>query len=180
MIQRGTPVRTDDHRRVPGDIGGLPPAFDPDGIVTGFSFAPPADGVAALVLRAGGPGRAVLMSTGRAAGHPLDPAGGIERAWAATGTDPSEVDRVEIAEPTAATAAVVCARLGLDPQEVNPSGGTLGVGDAGGAEELRLTVDGVAAARPDQLVATVVVGPTGSAVTVWRRTADPSELAAHP
>lgn len=179
-IQRGTPVRTDDVRPVPDDVAGLPPAFDPGGLLTGFSFAPPVDGVAAIVLRAGGQGRAELVATARAAGHPLDPTGGVERALAATAVDPMSVDRWEIAEPSAATAALVGRRLGLDPEVVNPAGGTLGVGDAGGAEELRLTVDGVTGAAPGQLLATVVAGPTGAAVTIWRRTADPAGVDVEP
>lgn len=171
-VQKDAPVTADGVRTLPDEPGALPPMFDGDGTVTAMTFAPPADGVTALVLTTG-PGGAELMGTGRAAGDPLDPAGGVERAMAASGVDPALVDRWEIAEPTAATLLVVCRRLGLDPAAVNPGGGTLAVGDAGAAEELRLCADGLAVAAPEELVATVVVGTTGSAVTVWRRLASP-------
>lgn len=177
---RGTFVSGDDHREAFEDPAGLEPLFDADGAVTAHSFAPPVDGAAALLLTAEGQGietgaLAEVVGAGRAAGDPLDATGGVElalrRALSRSGAVPADVGRWEIAETTAAGFLSVCGRLGVAPGCANPDGGTLGVGDAGAAEELRLAVDGVVAAAGGDLVATVSAGTTGSAVTLWRRRA---------
>lgn len=170
----------DDHREVPEDSAELEPLFDADGTVTAHSFAPPADGAAALLLTSeglAGEGAALaeLVGVGRAAANPVDATGGVElalrRALSGSGAAPDDVVRWEVAETTAAGFLSVCRHLGVDPGSANPDGGTLGVGDAGAAEELRLTVDGVPAAADGGLVAAVSAGTTGSAVTLWRRCA---------
>ncbi|MEM7141151.1 MAG: beta-ketoacyl synthase N-terminal-like domain-containing protein [Actinomycetota bacterium] len=173
-IQRGTPVGTDDVRERPDDPAGLPPSFDPDGAITGFTFSPAVDGASAVMLRSA-PERehtTTIIGRGRAAGHPLDPTGAaavaIRDALDAAGLAVGEVDRWEIAEPTAAAILLVCRQAGIDPATVNPNGGTLGVGDAAAAEELRLVIDGAAAAQRGHTVGCVTFGPTGSAVTVTR------------
>ena len=51
-VYRGDPV-TADVLRSWGDTAELPPAFDDDGLLTAATFAPPADGVAAVLLQAG-------------------------------------------------------------------------------------------------------------------------------
>lgn len=175
-IQKGTPITVDEVRTRPDDPAALPPSFDPDGAVTGFSFAPPVDGVTAIVLAsadsataASGP---LLLARARAAGHPLDPTGraadAIAEAVARAGETRSGIDRWEVAEPTAAAALLVIERAGLDPERVNRAGGTLGVGDAAAAEELRLVVDGTAQAPAGALVGTVAFGPGGAAVSILR------------
>ena len=93
----------------------------------------------------------------------------LERALSHAGVDTPDIARWEIVESTAAGLLSICHRLEVDPSTVNPDGGTLGVGDAGTAEELRLTVDGVSNAAPGECVAAVSASPTGSAVTLWRR-----------
>ena len=162
------------------DPSELPPLFVSDGTVTSYSFAPPVDGAVALLLTAGGPfatgpGLADVVDVGRAAGNPLDTTGGVElalhRALSNAGTDLPEITRWEIAERTAAGFLSICHRLEIDPMIANPDGGTLGVGDAGAAEELRLTVDGVLNTPPGECIAAVSAGATGSAVTLWRRRA---------
>ena len=50
-VRRGDPVAADVLRDW-GDAGELPPAFDDDGLLTAATFAPPADGVAAVLLQA--------------------------------------------------------------------------------------------------------------------------------
>ena len=104
-VRRGDPV-ADDAVREWGDIGGLPPAFDEDGLLTAATFAPPADAVAAVLLQAGStepesgarpPGTAATLEgkgsaweaggaaaplakvagMGRAAGDPFDPLGNV-------------------------------------------------------------------------------------------------------
>ena len=168
-IQRGTAIDHDDLRELPDDPGGLPPSFDPAGTVTGFTFAPPADGVTALVLTAAPVGPEII-GVGRAAGHPLDPTGGVGLAVeaATTGVTRADIARWEITEPTAAATLVAIDRLGIESRLVNPAGGTLGVGDAGAAEELRLLADGIALARPHELLVAVAHGPSGAAATLVR------------
>ncbi len=177
---RGTFVTGDDHREAIEDPAELEPLFDADGTVTAHSFAPPVDGAAALLLTADGLAveggvLAEAIGVGRAAGDPLDASGGVgqalRRALSDSGAAPADVVRWEVAETTAAGFLSVCRRLGVDPGCANPDGGTLGVGDAGAAEELRLTVDGVLAAADGDWVAAVSAGTTGSAVTLWRRRA---------
>jgi acetyl-CoA acyltransferase len=168
-IQRGTVVDGDDRRDRPDDPSGLTPSFDPDGSVTGFTFAPPADGVSALVLSSE-PVGPEIVGVGRSAGHPLDPVGGVESAVAAARSDVNlaDVNRWEITEPTAAAALLVIDRLGVSATSVNRGGGTLGVGDAGAAEELRLLVDGIALAGPREQLMALSYGPTGAAATLVR------------
>ncbi|MCY4493060.1 MAG: hypothetical protein OXB92_04280 [Acidimicrobiaceae bacterium] len=218
---RATLVTSDEHRGLNDDPADLPPLFVADGTVTSYSFAPPVDGAAALLLTRGDPTRATadrhtaaadaparrtadrrtadrhaadrhtaggdangrgaaadglglaeLVGTGRAAANPLDAAGGVEAALAKalsqTGADPSDITRWEITETTAAGFLSVCHRLGIDPMSANPDGGTLGVGHAGAAEELRLSVDGVSASAGGDWVAAISAGTTGSAATLWR------------
>jgi acetyl-CoA acyltransferase len=173
-IQRGTPVTFDDPRPLPPDAATLPPSFDPDGAVTGFTFAPPIDGVTALVLAAAGSAQdtPAIIGRARSAGHPLDPTGGassaIDQALKRAGVTRDDIGRWEVAETTAAAALLVCEHAQLDRTRVNINGGTLGVGDGGAAEELRLIVDGAAHAESGELVAAVAYGPSGAAATIMR------------
>jgi len=187
---RGTLVTSDEHRGLIDDPSELPPLFAADGTVTSYSFAPAVDGAAALLLTGGDPagaedsgrdaaadglGLAETVGTGRAAGNPLDATGGVEaaleHALSQTRADLSDITRWEITETTAAGFLSVCHRLGIDPMSANPDGGTLGVGHAGAAEELRLTVDGVSASAGGDRIAAISAGTTGSAATLWRRLA---------
>ena len=168
-LQRGTPVATDAMRTPPEDPAALPPSFDADGTVTGFTFAPPADGATALVLTAE-PLGPEIVGVGRSAGPPSDPTGNIPAAVAAAtdGHDSSTVDRWELNEPTAAATLLAIRGLSLDPALVNPAGGTLAVGDAGAAEELRLVADALAHLPTGELLVAAVHGPCGAAATVLR------------
>lgn len=175
-IQRGTPIADDDHRDGPDGIEDLPPAFDPDGTVTGATFAPAIDGVAAVLLGPGPPGSSTmgeLIGVARAAGDPLDPTGdvatAVDHALGAAGLSHGDIDVWALTEPTAATALLSVTALGIDPELVNPGGGTLAVGDAGAAEEIRLVVDGLAGLAPGQRLVAASMGPTGSAATILRR-----------
>ena len=187
---RGTPVTSDEHRGLIDDPSELPPLFVSDGTVTSYSFAPPVDGAAALLLTGADPtrgdaagrdaaadwlGLAEFVGAGRAAGNPLDATGGVEaaleHALSRTRADLSDITRWEITETTAAGFLSVCHRLGVDPACANPDGGTLGVGHAGAAEELRLTGDGVSASAGGDWIAAISAGTTGSAATLWRRLA---------
>lgn len=174
-IQRGAPVDADDRRARPTDIDTMPPSFDDQGTVTGFTFSPPCDGAAGMVLLRDGllgdDGTLPrVLGTGRAAGDPVDPLGAVEhataRALAEADCSSVDIDRWEIVETTAAATLLAVSRLDIDPALVNPDGGTLAVGDAGAAEELRLLVDPIAAAPPGTTIAAVAFDPTGSAVTL--------------
>lgn len=172
-VQRGTAITADDRRERPAEIGALPPSFDPDGTVTGFTFAPPVDGVTVLSITAAGSGAGPwIVGRARSAGHPLDPTGAaadaIADALAKADLTLAEVSRWELVEPTAAAALLVVRAAGLDPARVNPAGGTLGVGDAGAAEELRLVADGIARATSGETFGAVAFGPAGAAVTLVR------------
>jgi acetyl-CoA C-acetyltransferase len=168
-MQRGAPVESDEIRVCPNDTSTLPPSFDEDGTVTGFTFAPPADGVTVIVLTRE-PMGAEVLGVGRSAGDPLDPLGAIEAAveTAAGAVARSEVARWELTEPTAAATLLAIERLGLDPTRVNRAGGTLGVGDAGAAEELRLLADGLDHGRTGELLVAGTFGPSGAAATLVR------------
>ncbi len=173
-VQRGTPIGADMVRAFPGDARTLPPMFDEDGTVTGATFAPAADGATAMVLTSSATTPvAQLLGTGRSAGHPLDALGGLaesaERARTAGNLLRHAVTTWEIGETTAAAALSAIADLGIEPAWTNRRGGTLGVGDAGAAEDLRLGADGVIEAAAGEVVGTAAFGLTGSAVTVWLR-----------
>ena len=106
-VRRGDPVAADVLRDW-GDADELPPAFDDDGLLTAATFAPPADGVAAVLLQAAetrpsgaareivtekgtcesvqtaetrpSGARATVAGMGRAAGDPFDPVGNVGAA----------------------------------------------------------------------------------------------------
>ncbi len=175
-LQRGTPVSTDQLRALPIEMADQPPMFDEDGTVTAATFAPPADGVCAMVLSHDGNDVPRLVGTGRWAGSAVDPTGGVNGAVAAALAHHDlaavSIDQWEILERTAAgalSAVDLLARLGVDAQRINPRGGTLAVGDAGAAEDLRLSVDGAIELEPGQTLAAVAYGLSGAAVSVWSR-----------
>ena len=177
-IRWPTPVSTDRVRDL-GAVADLPPAFGDGGLLTAATFAPPADAVTALLLQSSEtrkfqePETAVVVGTGRAAGDPFDPVGGVptavDRALGSEGLKIDDIAAVAVVEPTAAAPILVGRTLGIDPAEINRSGGALATGDAGAAEELRLIADGLVGLEPGQHLVTISAGPTGSVATVWCR-----------
>ena len=194
-VYRGDPVAADVVRDW-GDTGELPPAFDDDGLLTAATFAPPADGVAAVLLQArasevgpqgqhsagtaavlAGQARepaaplATVVGMGRAAGDPFDPVGNVsaavEWALAEAGVELDAIDDIAVAEHDAATAMLLGRALNIDRALINRSGGAVATGNAGAAEELRLITDGLAVPAGERLLA-ISAGPTGSAAIVWR------------
>lgn len=172
-VQRGDPVGADVVRDW-GDSRELPPAFDEDGLLTAATFAPPADGVGAVLLQATvATARATVSGMGRAAGDPFDPVGNVaaavDQALAEGGVALGAVDDIAVVEHDAATAILVGKALGIDEERLNPSGGAVATGNAGAAEEIRLVTDGLAQpiAAGARLL-TVSAGPTGSAAILWR------------
>lgn len=122
--------------------------------------------------RLGEPETAAVVGTGRAAGDPFDPVGGVraavDQALGSGGLGIDDMTAVASVEPTAAAPILVGRALGIDPAEINRSGGALATGDAGAAEELRLIADGLVGLEPGQHLLTISAGPTGSVATVWR------------
>ena len=187
-VYPGDPVAADAVRSW-GDTAGLPPAFDDDGLLTAATFAPPADAVAAVLLRAGdqpGPQSgggaagegwgdggvlATVAGMGRAAGDPFDPTGNVAaavgRALSEAGAELDDVDDIAVVEQDAATVMLVAKALGIDPARLNRAGGAVATGNAGAAEELRLITDGLADGAGSRLL-TVSAGPTGSAAILWQ------------
>lgn len=177
VVQRGTTITRDSIRALPVDLASLPPMFDESGTITSASIAPPADGVSAIILsRVEGTDGAQLVSTARAAGHPRDPTGGLGIAVAAALRNAKlttgDISSWHVAERTAAGALLACRSLtdlGADLERINPHGGSLAVGDAGAADDLRLTVDGISASNAGDTTAAVSYGMNGAAVSVWTR-----------
>ncbi len=175
-VYRGDPVAADVERDW-GDTAELPPTFDDDGLLTAATFAPPADGVAAVLLQSAespaAGGVATVTGMGRAAGDPFDPVGNVgvavDRALAEAGASLSSVDCISVVEHDAATAMLAARALDIDKGRINRGGGAVATGNAGAAEELRLVTDGLAgpAASGGQLLLTVSAGPTGSAAILW-------------
>jgi acetyl-CoA acetyltransferase len=176
-VQRGTTITRDFIRRLPIDLADLPPMFDESGTITSGSIAPPADGLSAIILSRGeGSDGARLVGTARAAGHPRDPIGGLHAAVTAALRDADLTTEAitdwHLAERTAAGALLACRRLidlGVDRERINPHGGSLAVGDAGAADDLRLSIDGIGASGRGDTIAAVSYGMTGAAVSVWTR-----------
>lgn len=165
-----------------GPTADLSPAFDPAGMTTAATWAPPADSVTALVLEArrdsSAPTQLLVIGSGRAAGEPDDPTGNVAAAVARAGDEAgvelSEVSALEVVESSAAAVILVSRALGLRENQLdslNRWGGALATGDAGAAEELRLVVDGADRVDPGESLLTISAGPTGSAATLWRRPA---------
>ena len=181
-VYPGDPVAADVVRGW-GDTAELPPAFDDDGLLTAATFAPPADGVAAVLLQAvddqtdpsdAQPPAPSAAGLGRAAGDPFDPVGNVavaaERALAEAGVELEAIDDITVVEHDAATVMLVARALGTDRARINRSGGAVATGNSAAAEELRLIADGLAApaVAGKRLLLTISAGPTGSAAVVWQ------------
>ena len=172
-VYRGDPVAADALRQW-GDTGELPPAFDDEGLLTAATFAPPADGVAAVLLQAGpATPLATVAGMGRAAGDPFDPVGNVGaavgRALADADVELDAVNNIAVVEHDAATVMLVARALDIDGACINRAGGAVATGNAGAAEELRLITDGLAgpAVAGGGPLLTISAGPTGSAAIVW-------------
>ena len=83
-VYPGDPVAADAVRSW-GDIAGLPPAFDDDGLLTAATFAPPADAVAAVLLQAAGD-----QPEPQPAGGPVGAAGLLQASGDQPGPQPAE------------------------------------------------------------------------------------------
>ena len=132
-------------------LGGLRPAFKPDGTVTAGNASGINDGAAAVVL--------MRASEAKKRGLPVL---AVIRSWATAGVDPSvmgtgpipasrkalekagwsvkDLDLVESNEAFAAQACCVMKELALDPAKVNVNGGAIALGHPIGASGTRVMV----------------------------------------
>ncbi len=132
-------------------LGGLRPAFSPQGTITAGNASQISDGAAALVLatrdaaqRHGLEPLATITAWGTVAGPDpslhLQPAGAIRAAAARTGADPGGFDRYEINEAFASVAIASVRALELDEDRVNVAGGAVALGHPIGCSGARLVV----------------------------------------
>ena len=132
-------------------LGGLRPAFAPDGQITAGNSSPISDGAAAVVLttrkRADAEGWTILATigaSGQVAGPDnslqAQPARAIEKALAKQGIAIGDVDLVEINEAFGAVVEASSTQLGIDESVVNVHGGGIALGHPIGASGARLVV----------------------------------------
>lgn len=155
--RRGDPVVVDADEGPRADasldaLGGLPPAFQPDGgTVTAGNSSSISDGAAAVVVmsqqRADQLGCKVLA---RVRGYAtsgeeskwvmMASAGAVQKLNDSIGATPEEFERVEINEAFAAQTVAVTRECGFDPATVNTCGGSVALGHPVGASGARILV----------------------------------------
>ena len=167
-VYRGDPV-TADVLRSWGDTAELPPAFDDDGLLTAATFAPPADGVAAVLLQAGK----------HETGSPDSQPGGTTAALARTGpAGQAQAAENQSGQPDEQRAGTTAALAGEAPTRsravsTHPTTAAL-AGEAHGPAATLATIAGTGRAAGDPF------DPTGNvAVSVGQALAEAGvELAA--
>ncbi|MDA8372250.1 MAG: acetyl-CoA C-acyltransferase [Nocardiopsaceae bacterium] len=131
-------------------LGGLKPAFRPDGTITAGNASPLNDGAAALLIGDEAAARATghtplarIVSRGVAAVEPhrfgIGPVEAAETALRRAGIGWGDLSVVELNEAFAAQ-SLACLRLWpeLDPAIVNPNGGAIAIGHPLGASGARI------------------------------------------
>ncbi|MFI9100046.1 acetyl-CoA C-acyltransferase [Streptomyces fildesensis] len=182
----GTTTATDDCPRTgvtAQTLAALPPRFRPDGRITAGNSAPLSDGAAAVVVMSEEYARAHghvplarILSTGVSAATPETegpaPVAATRTALTRAGLSLSDIDTVAGNEPFAAQVLAYCAELGLDPERMNPHGGSIALGEPYGAAGARLTTTALTALRHDDhstaLVSVVAAGGQGMAMVLER------------
>ena len=167
-VYRGDPVAADVLRSW-GDTAELPPAFDDDGLLTAATFAPPADGVAAVLLQAGK----------HETGSPDSQPGGTTAALARTGpAGEAQAAENQSGQPDEQRAGTTAALAGEAPTRsravpTHPTTAAL-AGEAHGPAATLATIAGTGRAAGDPF------DPTGNvAVSVGQALAEAGvELAA--
>lgn len=152
--RRPIEVTTDEHPK-PGTtletLGGLRPAFQPEGTVTAGNSSGINDGGAAVVLAteraAQERGLRPLVALEAVSTGALEPelmgyapVLALQDLFEKTGTKPSDIDVVECNEAFAAQAVAVVRDAGLDPARTNPYGGAIALGHPVGATGTILTL----------------------------------------
>lgn len=142
--RKAVPVQDRDEGLPPGDLEALP-LLPGARTLTAGTCAPLADGAAAVLLAPDGTSRplARILGIQRATHpHPLGALPAIQGLLERTGIALADIDQVEIEETSAIQVlALLQALPDLNPERVNPRGGALALGHAGGAAGLRLVVD---------------------------------------
>ncbi|MBI4822111.1 MAG: thiolase family protein [Deltaproteobacteria bacterium] len=132
----------------------LPAAFEAGGIVTAGNASAVVDGAAAMIIGKlsdveahGGRPLARLAGVGVAACEPAimgwGPVPATEHALSAAGIDGKSIDHVELNEAFAPQALAVIrdfAKMGIEPEKVNPMGGAIALGHPLGATGAILTL----------------------------------------
>ena len=160
-IQRDTPVDDDAIRSI--SLDDLRPIFDEDGTTTAAGFAPAGDGCAAVILQAAAPASvAELVATSVGAGSPFDVAGPAHAAA-------PDATTLDLAVSSASAALLAARALDREPDTIDREGGTIAVGDAGAAEDLRVVVDGMHRSEPGARGGALRVAAGAAAGCTWRR-----------
>jgi acetyl-CoA C-acetyltransferase len=132
-------------------LAGLRPSFTADGVITAGNASALADGAAAVVVADEAWARerglvplARLTGWASAATDPLKvftcPPLVVRRLAELTGCDPASFDLVEINEAFSSQVVANIAELGLDPERVNVTGGSIAFGHPLGASGARILV----------------------------------------
>jgi len=164
-------------------LAALPPRFRPDGRVTAGNSAPLSDGAAAVVVMSetyarahGHTPLARILATAVSAGTPETegpvPVTATRTALARAGLSLADIGTVAGNEPFAAQVLAYCAELGLDPERMNPHGGSIALGEPYGAAGARLTTTALTTLRQDDLstalISIVAAGGQGMAMLLER------------
>ncbi|RFA10827.1 acetyl-CoA acetyltransferase [Subtercola boreus] len=156
-------------------LGGLRPAFSPDGTITAGNSSQITDGAAAVVLmsEAAAAARGIkplarVLAHAFVAGPDVSlhaqPSNAIRAALAKTPHTVSELRAVEINEAFAAVAVHSTRQLGVDPAIVNAHGGAIALGHPVGASGTRIVghlARRLAAEGPGLIGATGICGGGG-------------------
>ncbi|NEA61607.1 acetyl-CoA C-acyltransferase [Streptomyces sp. SID12488] len=182
----GTTATADDCPRTgvtPQSLAALPPRFRPDGRVTAGNSAPLSDGAAAVVVMSESYARAHghtplarILATAVSAGTPETegpvPVAATRAVLARAGLSLADIGTVAGNEPFAAQILAYCAELGLEPERMNPHGGSIALGEPYGAAGARLTTTALATLRHDDLstalISIVAAGGQGMALLLER------------
>ncbi|MFF1675105.1 acetyl-CoA C-acyltransferase [Streptomyces sp. NPDC058256] len=185
-VPDGTTVTSDDCPRTGvtvQSLAALTPRFRPDGRVTAGNSAPLSDGAAAVVVMSESHARAHghtplarVLATAVSAGTPETegpvPVSATRSALTRAGLTLADIDTVAGNEPFAAQVLAYCAELGLDPDRMNPHGGSIALGEPYGAAGARLTTTALRTLRHDDLttalVTVVAAGGQGMAMVLER------------
>ncbi|WP_393087392.1 acetyl-CoA C-acyltransferase [Streptomyces sp. LN704] len=182
----GTTATADDCPRTgvtQQSLAALPPRFRPDGRVTAGNSAPLSDGAAAVVVMSetyahahGHTPLARILATAVSAGTPETegpvPVAATRTALTRAGLSLADVGTVAGNEPFAAQILAYCAELGLEPERMNPHGGSIALGEPYGAAGARLTTTALTTLRHDDvgtaLISVVAAGGQGMALLLER------------
>ncbi|HEY1820445.1 MAG TPA: thiolase family protein [Trebonia sp.] len=154
VLPDGTVAATDDGPRRDTSLerlAGLKPVFRPGGTVTAGNSCPLNDGAAAAVLvtgelaeREGLTPRARIVATAVSGVDPsvmgVGPIEAIREVLRRTGLTIEDIDVVEFNEAFAAQVLAVQRAVGIDPAQLNPSGGAIALGHPFGMTGIRLIV----------------------------------------